>query len=428
MVNKKRLTIIELNEFNEELLEKAVKFYNFININKLLKMKNVKTESLDNKEHHGLDPWVQWVSIHTGVPHKMHKIDHLGDITNLKHSQIWEVLSERGFTSGIWGAMNSSLNNAKLCCFFLPDPWTYSQKAIPNNLNNFLALPRFYSKNYLSLSFLKILKNSFKLLYFLMVQFKISDLKEEILISLKFIFTIGLNVNLLFSLFDLISTRVFIRYKKIFDPNLSIVFLNCLAHAQHEVWKRNSLEKDILMTLKIVDRILGNIFNELKNDEALIVLNALGQENVDGQKYCIYRQINPERFLNKLKIKYESLEQCMTNESHIFFRNKIDKERAHNLLKLASINGERLFHLVEYDSEPNKLFYQFDYFKEVKQGTKFSIKNKSYDFYTNFSLLGERTGAHIPLGKAYYSNIEVEKNIYNHEIFGIILNYFKEKK
>ena len=194
MVNKKRLTIIELNEFNEELLEKAVKFYNFININKLLKMKNVKTESLDNKEHHGLDPWVQWVSIHTGVPHKMHKIDHLGDITNLKHSQIWEVLSERGFTSGIWGAMNSSLNNAKLCCFFLPDPWTFTQNGYPETLNLYLELPRYYSKNYIAPSKRRLIKGLFKMLnFFLSPKLFISSFKE--LFNIVILITIYCLIN-----------------------------------------------------------------------------------------------------------------------------------------------------------------------------------------------------------------------------------------
>ena len=36
------------------------------------------------KEHHGLDPWVQWVSIHTGKPSSEHKILELGKVSELK--------------------------------------------------------------------------------------------------------------------------------------------------------------------------------------------------------------------------------------------------------------------------------------------------------------------------------------------------------
>ncbi|MBO8240527.1 hypothetical protein HA152_07400 [Prochlorococcus marinus XMU1412] len=416
-----------MNEFNDKLLLNAAHLHKLKNIEKLLNFKNINTKSQDDREHHGLDPWVQWVSIHTGVPHKLHKVDHLGDVSNLKHPQIWEEVGRRGFSSGIWGAMNASINNAKNCNFFLPDPWTYSQKAKPEKLNNFLALPRFYSKNYLSLPLIRLLKNSLRLVYFIFFQFKLSELVNEIFISLRLILKIGLNGNLLFSLFDLISTKVFLKYKRKFDPNFCIIFLNCLAHAQHEVWKKDVIEKDLLMTLKIVDNILGMIFRQLKDDEALIVLNALGQKNVDGKKYCIYRQIDPEKFLDTLKIKYLSLEQCMTNESHIFFKNKEDKDHALKLLELASINGERLFHIVTYETQQLKLFYQFDYFKALDKGTKFCILDKTYDFYEHFSLLGERTGAHIPFGKAYYSNITMKENINNEKIFKIVLDFFKER-
>ena len=135
---KKRFLLIELNEFNEELLSEGANKLKLRNIKKLLSMQSSETNSADFEEHHGLDPWVQWVSIHTGEPSSVHKIKHLGDITNLNNTQIWEELGDYGFSSGIWGAMNASLNNTKGSYFFLPDPWTFSEKAFPSKLNNFL--------------------------------------------------------------------------------------------------------------------------------------------------------------------------------------------------------------------------------------------------------------------------------------------------
>ena len=170
-MTKKRLLIIELNEFNEDLLFRGANTHKLKNILKLLDFKSSQTISMDEIEHHGLDPWVQWVSIHTGVPHKEHKITHLADISRLAFPQIWEKIGDLGLSSGIWGAMNASLNKAKGCCFFLPDPWTFSEKAIPEKLNNFLALPRFYSKNYLSISCRKLFNSFIKLIFFIFFQF-----------------------------------------------------------------------------------------------------------------------------------------------------------------------------------------------------------------------------------------------------------------
>ena len=60
-MSKKRLILVELNEFNEGLLRKASNDLNLRNINKFLGMQKSETISLDESEHFGLDPWVQWV-------------------------------------------------------------------------------------------------------------------------------------------------------------------------------------------------------------------------------------------------------------------------------------------------------------------------------------------------------------------------------
>ena len=424
-MSKKRLILVELNEFNEELLKKVSQDLNLKNISKFLHMQKSETISLDENEHFGLDPWVQWVSIHTGYPHEVHRIDHLADVKNLKYPQIWETLGEKGFSSGIWGAMNSSKNNAKGCCFFLPDPWTYYENASPEKINDFLALPRYFSKNYLSISIFKIIPKFLKMLRFLIFEINLLYLYKEIYYSLICFLRVGLNDNLLFSLFDLISAKVFVKYKKKFDPNFTIIFLNCLAHAQHKEWsKDNNISGDMKITIKTVDRILGIIFNELEEKDSLVVLNGLGQKNVDGANYYIYRQNNPKVFLKNLDIKFVHLEQCMTNESHVTFESDSDLQNAISLLKKALINGKKLF-VVERDKEnPKKIFFQLNYYKSIDKDAKFLIDKKEYKFFKYFSLLARRTGAHTPYGSAFSKNFQLKSSLYNHEISNAILNYF----
>ncbi len=423
-MSKKRLILVELNEFNEDLLRKASKDFNFRNIKKLLKMQKSETISPENKEHFGLDPWVQWVSIHTGCPNEIHKIDHLADVEKLKYPQIWETLGDRGFSSGIWGAMNSSRNNAKGCCFFLPDPWTYYESALPSEINDFLSLPRYFSKNYLSFSLFKLLSKFLRMMRFLIFEVNIFYLYKEIFYSLSCVFRIGINDNLLFSLFDLISTKVFVKYKRKFDPNLTIIFLNCLAHTQHKEWSKNNLNIHMEITLKTVDRILGIIFEELEDKDPLLVLNGLGQKNVDGDNYHIYRQNDPKIFLKNLEIKFIHLEQCMTNESHVTFDNDSDLQNAFSLLKEASINGENLFFVERDKKDLKKIFFQLNYYKAIRKDENFLVNKKKYKFYKYFSLLARRTGAHTPFGVAFYKNLDIKKVLYNHEISKSIINYF----
>ncbi|WP_163832124.1 hypothetical protein [Spartinivicinus ruber] len=114
----KKLTLIELNEFNTDLLKLAVETHQLVTLSKLLQMQHSQLFCNEKVEHSGLDPWVQWVSIHTGKPATQHGVLRLGDVPGVKHRQLWEILSQNDVSSGVWGAMNSSKGVAENCRFF----------------------------------------------------------------------------------------------------------------------------------------------------------------------------------------------------------------------------------------------------------------------------------------------------------------------
>ena len=72
------MLIIELNEFDPVFLREEAKKLNLQNILYFLNLNHSETFTNEKKEHQGLDPWVQWVSIHTGKPLSQHKVKRLG--------------------------------------------------------------------------------------------------------------------------------------------------------------------------------------------------------------------------------------------------------------------------------------------------------------------------------------------------------------
>ena len=71
----KKLFLLELNEFNINILKYYSKKYNLTNIQKILKFNKTNTYTNDryigdNNQFGYLDPWSQWVSIHTQTPAK----------------------------------------------------------------------------------------------------------------------------------------------------------------------------------------------------------------------------------------------------------------------------------------------------------------------------------------------------------------------
>ena len=421
---KRKLLIIELNEFNSELLKNASEKFGLLNIKKILSMSRQVTYCDEVEEHHGLDPWVQWVSIHTGLSFDTHQIKHLGQVNNLSYPQIWETLSKYGIKSGIWGALNSSKGKSENCLFFFPDPWSYSEKAYPKTLNNFLALPRYFSKNYLSFWSYKFLLSIVKFIIFFITTEILFILRKDFLYIANAILKQPFSSNLLFSLYDLISSRIFLTYQKKMSPDFIIIFLNSLAHSQHKYWRSISIADELEFSLKNIDRILGNIFESISNEYALIVMNGLTQNNVEGKGYCIYRQINPEKFLKLLGLNFVRIEQCMTNDSFVFFENKNDLLNAFTRLSNIKVNNRKLFYLEYKDDREKKLFYQFDFYDRLDKDSYFYIDNLKYKFFDHFSLLGERTGSHQPSGSIFSHGIEFRKELKNYQINKLILEFF----
>ena len=92
---EKKITLIELNEFNINFLKDISFKYNLKNLKKLFKLNIIDTYTNDEQEHYNLDPWVQWVSIHLGIESKKHQIYELGDIKKSNRKQIWDFLVQK---------------------------------------------------------------------------------------------------------------------------------------------------------------------------------------------------------------------------------------------------------------------------------------------------------------------------------------------
>ena len=178
------------------------------------------------------------------------------------------------------------------------------------------------------------------------------------------------------------------------------------------------------LCLKVIDKIFERILQEKGKNESLIVINGLGQRNIFNKGVFIYRQIDTEKFLKAVKIKYYKFEEGMTNDTHIFFNSENDKNLAYRTLANASLHGEKLFFV---DQDPNfkkELFYQINYYKFVNFDDYFEINQKFFKFYGFFTLLRERTGEHILEGDILSEKIYFPKKLFNYEISSYILENF----
>lgn len=423
---EKDVIVLELNEFNLDILKTACAQYTLPNIKHLIDTAHSSQYKTDDRYNSGyLEPWVQWVSIHSGVPSTKHKIKHLGDVPDLGYTQCWETLSDHNITTGVWGVMNGARRNKKNVLFFLPDPWTFSEDAYPPKVNQLLRLPRYLSKNYRNLKVTKILHLSWQLLKYLATSGTGWQLTKIVGRLFGSLLKRGPKHYVFISYFDWISTHLFARMKRKYRPRCSFLFLNSIAHIQHHHWKQGTevITPEILFGLKVIDKILHTLKEQFPLDE-MVVHNGLTQMNTNHEKpWILYRQKDSEKFFRALHLQPIQVEQHMTHDGHAFFKTQQDCEHAYQLLKSLKIKNQFLFH-VEYNTEDNKkLFYRLDFTDAVSSHTTVTSESHHFKFLDYFDNIVTRTGRHIPMGNILSYQVKFNNHIYNHEFNQYLFHY-----
>ena len=350
------MLLVELNEFNDGLLRNVARAHGLKHLTEMLNWSHAKTWTADEYDTGYLEPWVQWVSVHTGTPSSQHKVKNLGDVPNLAEDQIWERWSKRGLTSIVWGVMNGNRRNAETCKIFVPDPWTFSEDVYPSRYQGLIALPRYLAKNYLDFSKLTVARKGFDLVSTLIRSTKGSDLLDGFRIFRRGIAQFGTTNVVFIVFFEYLSAMAFIRAVEQNRPDAAIVFINMLAHVQHHYWKAGdgSACPQIEFAARAVDEILGKLSSRCKGllgDGRVAIMNALSQTcTIEEPPWILYRPTNHAALISFLGVKAARVEPLMTYDAHVFFATAEDTRAGIEILESAKIDGKRLFFV-----EPDEL-------------------------------------------------------------------------
>lgn len=426
-VSKPSVFVIELNEFNETLLQTAVKTHDLPALKKILNMKCSHYRTQDRYNSGYLEPWVQWLSIHTSTPASTHRIKHLGDVPESQSKQCWETLSDHKITTGVWGLMNAERRNSPHNHFFLPDPWTFSEKAYPPSLNRFLALPRYLAKNYLGLNLLKVMAKGCQFLQGVWSYRLLKPTLKALPSLLKAKWRFGKKHCTFIAFFDYLSGLALLDFKKRTQPQVTFAFFNALAHAQHHYWTEGetTITPEILYTLQYLDKLFGIYFESFPNDR-FVFHNGLSQMNTNHEKpWVLYRQKDPKGFLRAMQLPFIRVEPHMTHDAHVFFLNKEACIQSYQLLKQAQLGTQYLFDVELSKSDSCKLFYQLRFTDALAktENPTFELNQKCYAFFDYFDAIVTRTGRHIPLGTIYSDTVNFPDQILNHEFNQHLFHY-----
>jgi hypothetical protein len=286
-----RLILVEFNELSPVLMDKFIAAGKLPNFARLRGESDVYlTDAQEEQEY--LEPWIQWVTVHSGLTHAEHGITYLDEGHKLTRKNLWDLLSDAGKRVLVCGSMN--IDYAKpLTGWVIPDPWATTVEPYP--VEELRPYHRFVSANvqeYTRENLALSRREQAEFLAF-MVRHGLSPATVTAIIR-QLMRERSSDVQWQRAvLLDKLQYDVFSSYWKRGRPDFATFFLNSTAHYQHVYWRNMEPEHftvkpaageqavyqdAILYGYEQMDQIVGRLLGLAGADTTLMFATSLSQQ------------------------------------------------------------------------------------------------------------------------------------------------------
>ena len=404
---------LEFNELSPSLMDK------FIGQGHLPYFKKMRDESLvfvteAAERSPNLDPWIQWVTVHTGLDMCDHGVKELDEGHLLDRDRVWDLVSKEGKPVWLCGSMSMS-HRPSLNGYLLPDPWTTHVAPYPDELAGFFNFVQRNVQEY-SNDRVPLSKSDYANFVSFLVSHGLSlttaTATVQQLLREK---TKGQRWKRAVIL-DKIQADIFANIHRKIKPAFSTFFLNSTAHFQHLFWRnmepdqfevKPSVEENaeyggaILYGYQEMDRIVGRMLELAGDDVTLLLATAISQQacavyDKDGGKK-IFRPRRAEAALDFFGIPQPyTVTPVMSNQFHVFFETDAAAQAAVEQLDRARVNGREA---IQSQREGNRVLTGVAGWIQPDKETLIEIGDKKAKFFDLFyQLEGMKSGMHHPDG------------------------------
>jgi hypothetical protein len=401
-----QLLLIEMNEINFGFVEAYIRQRKLPNFRTLFESHGFQETSSETR-YEQLEPWIQWVTAHTGLTFAQHRVFRLGDIVGTGLSQIWEELEAAGFKVGAISPMNAA-NQLNRPAFFVPDPWTDTPISTPPTDRRFFeavrqavndnASGRISPRSVVNLA-IGALRNTAPFNY---------------LNTLGLLRAVGRRPWNRAIILDQMLADMFIRLTRKTNPDFASLFLNAGAHIQHHYmfnsavyvgtgrnpeWYISPGEDPLLQVYELYDRVLSRV-RQVFPSARLMLATGLHQ-NPCGSPIFYWRLVNHAAFLSALSIPFTSVEPRMSRDFLMSCASTAEASEAERRLRLATAtDGKALF---EVDNRGTSLFVTLSYPDEITGTLGVTIENEHLANLRQYvSFVAIKNGEHDGIG--YFSD------------------------
>lgn len=394
--------LLELNEVNFDFVREYVARGRLPALGRLIAKHGV-SETTSESKYEELEPWIQWVTAHSGKSLAQHGVFRLGDIVNHDFPQIWEMLEERGLRVGAISPMNARLR-ARSPAFFVPDPWTDTGVVAPWALQRlYAAVRQAVNDNAQS-------------------RITAASLFGLVLGALRYCRPRHYGAYLQLSLgsrghtwrramfLDLLLADVFTAEVARTRPDFASLFLNAAAHIQHHYMFCSAAYRGtqrnppgyappgadpVLEVYELYDRVVADIQRSFPSSRIMI---ATGLHQVPHERVTYYWRIREHApFLRRIGVDFVRVEPRMSRDFLITFADTASADAG--CRRLAAACAEDGVPLFEVDNRGTDAFVMLTYPRDIGPAMTFAIDDAVYrGLHEDVAFVAVKNGEHDGVG------------------------------
>lgn len=399
----KQVLLLEFNEINFE----SVAFYcargRLPNLQQLIDSTGGWSTTTSEQQHEHLEPWIQWVTAHTGLSLAQHGVFRLGDIVAHDIPQIWEHLESLGLKVGAISPMNAK-HRLSRPAFFVPDPWTSTEISAPPGLRRlYRAISQAVNDNAQS----KLTASSACALVSGILRYA---LPENYAAYAGLAFGSPRRPWRKSMFLDLLLSDIFVRQMRQTAPQFASLFLNAGAHIQHHYmfcsesyrgphrnpeWYVQPGVDPVREVYELYDRVLGQVRRAFPSARVML---ATALHQVPHAEVTYYWRLRDHgAFLQRIGVDFVSVEPRMSRDFLVMCTSAAAAaEAGARLARATASNGLPLF---EVDNRGQDLFVMLTYPREIGPGFAFTIGERRYTgLEEQVAFVALKNGEHCGIG------------------------------
>jgi hypothetical protein len=316
-----KVLLVELNEINWSVIDRLIAERGAPFLPNICKLKRGGTwgspVALEQPPH--LDPWVTWVTVHTGVTQAVHGAKVLEqDAATLSAKRSWEYAAEAGHSIGVFGSIGA-YPPSPVDGFVVPGPFAPGDETFPKELEPIQSLNRRHTQAHggsrAGDSLIGMIKSGWQLMSLGLKPATCVSIAQQ-LVRERIERHAGWRRVMLQ---PLVNYDFFARLYRRRRPVFATWHSNHAAHFMHHYWRawndsnfltkgpedeRASYGEAVPLGYKLCDELLGRFMRLIDHGTVLVVCSSMGQQPFVSAAYrdgkVIVRFNDIQRFLQQV--------------------------------------------------------------------------------------------------------------------------------